>query len=187
MVFFPLSIGRLRQTKDLYWGWDIILSQYAFVLVPYYFYYQTCYLFFGNEQSVNYSVKDQEGFLINPVFEQSVFGMQHLQDIPKQFFIDTHIGSLIEPLHDHLILFILHSRYPDFGRFQMSCFSENDQAKNRRWCGNCEKCARLYIMFRALNISPKKVGFNEDMLTTDKEKYYVIFENGGVTIHRPVS
>ncbi len=180
VVFFPLSIGRLRQTRDLYWGWDIILSQYAFVLVPYYFYYQTRYLFFGNEQSVNYSVKDKEGFLINPVFEQSVFGMQHLQDIPKQFFIDTHIGSLIEPLHDHLILFILHNRYPDFGKFQMSCFSENDRAKNRRWCGACEKCARLYIMFRALDISPKKVGFNEDMLSADKERYYVIFENGGV-------
>lgn len=177
--FFPLSIGRLRQVEDLGWGWDIILSQYAFILVPYYFYYQTKYLFFGNEQSCNFYLKDKEDFFVNPVFEQSVSGMQLLQDIPQLFSIKTHIGSLVEPINEIFITYILHRRYSEFGQFQMSCFSEEPQAKKRRWCGVCEKCARIYIFLKALGISPEKVGFyNGDMLSLEKEKYYVIFDDG---------
>jgi len=176
VIFFPVSVGRLRQSSGLYWGWDIILSQYAFMLIPYYFAYQSRYLFFGNEQSCNFSVYDKSGYLLNPVFEQSVFAMQHLQDIPKQFFINTHIGSLVEPIHEIFITYILHHRYPEFGRFQMSCFAEGNEAKKRRWCGVCEKCARIYIFLKALNISPDRVGFyNGDMFNLDKERFYVLF------------
>lgn len=178
--FFPLTVGNLRQNTGLYWGWDVILSQYALILMPYYFYNQAKYLFFGNEQSCNFFTKDDEGYLVNPVFEQGVSAMQLLQDIPKLFFINTHIGSLIEPLHDHLILYVLHNRYPEIGRFQMSCFSEEPQAKKRRWCGHCEKCARLYIMFKALGISPDRVGFyNNDMLSSKKARYYPLFNHRG--------
>lgn len=177
IIFFPVSVGRLRQSTGLYWGWDIILSQYAFMLVPYFFAHQTRYMFFGNEQSCNFSTLDPSGYLLNPVFEQSVYAMQHLQDIPKQFFINTHIGSLVEPIHEMFITYILHRRYPEIGRFQMSCFSEGGEAKKRRWCGVCEKCARMYIFLRALNISPDRCGFyNGNMLSADKEKYYVIFD-----------
>lgn len=180
IVFFPLSIGRLRQAEDFFWGWDIILSQYALILLPYYFAYKTKYLFFGNEQSCNFHIYDKEGFLVNPVFEQSVYAMQHLNDIPKQFFINTHLGSLVEPIHEIFITYILHHRYPDFGRFQMSCFSEEPQAKKRRWCGHCEKCARIYIFLKAFNFSPERVGLYEDMLKEEKEKYFVIFDDGKV-------
>jgi len=176
VVFFPVSVGRLRQSSGLYWGWDIILSQYAFMLIPYCFAYRARYLFFGNEQSCNFSTYDPGGYLLNPVFEQSVFAMQHLQDIPKQFFINTHIGSLVEPIHEIFITYILHRRYPDVGRFQMSCFSEGTEAKKRRWCGVCEKCARMYVFLKALNISPDRVGFyNGEMFRLAKEQYYVIF------------
>ena len=180
VVFFPLTFGRLRQSSNYYWGWDIILSQYAFVLMPYYFHYQAKYLFFGNEQSCNFHTEDSEGFLINPVFEQSVYGMQHQQDIPKLFSINTHVGSLVEPIHEIFITYILHHRYPEIGRFQMSCFSEEPEAKKRRWFGKCEKCARMYIFFKALNISPDRVGFyNGNMLSRKKEDLYVIFNEGG--------
>nr|MDH7475983.1 hypothetical protein [Microgenomates group bacterium] len=178
--FFSLSFGRLRQSSGFAWGWDIVLSQYAYVLLPFYFYYQAKYLFLGNEQSCNFSVTDKENYLINPVFEQSVSAMQLLQSIPKLFFIQTHIGSLVEPINELFITYILHHRYPEIGRYQMSCFSESNEAKKKRWCGVCEKCARIYIFLRALNISPERVGFyNNDMLSLKKMNYYVIF-NGGV-------
>lgn len=177
--FFPLSIGKLRQQEDLAWGWDIILSQYAFILVPYYFSQQARYLFFGNEQSCNFNMLDKEGFFINPVFEQSISAMQLLQNIPKVFFINTHVGSLVEPINEIFVTYILHHRYPEVGRFQMSCFSETPEAKKRRWCGLCEKCARMYIVFRALNISPERVGFyNSEMLSLASEPFYALFTQG---------
>ncbi len=174
--FFPLPVGRLREGTGLYWGWDIILSQYAFTLLPYYFYHQAKYVFFGNEQSCNFYLKDKEGYYINPVFEQSVAAMQLLQSIPKLFFISTNIGSLVEPLNEIFITYILHHRYSKLGTFQMSCFSEEEEAKKRRWCGACEKCARIYIFFKGLRISPERVGFyNNDMLSLKKERFYVLF------------
>ncbi len=177
--FFKLAVGRLRQGKGFHWGWDLILSQYVFILLPYFFYHRAKYLFIGNEQTCNFSITDDEGYLVNPVFEQSVPGMQLQQDFPKAFFIKTHIGSLIEPLHDHLILYILHHRYPDIAQFQMSCFSYAiKEAKQNRWCGVCEKCARLYILFLGLNINPAKVGFkNKDMLSLKKKKLYPLFSH----------
>lgn len=182
ITFFPVSIGRLRQASGLYWGWDIVLSQYAFMLIPYYFFYQARYLFFGNEQSCSLTLYDKDNYLVNPVFEQSVFAMKHLQDIPKQFFINTHIGSLVEPIHEIFITYILHHRYPDIARFQMSCFSDEPEAKKKRWCGVCEKCARMYVFLRALNIPLEKVGFyNNNMLSLKKEGLYTIF-NGADNI-----
>jgi len=174
--FFPLSFGKLRQDEHLYWGWDIILSQYAFVLIPYYFYHQAKYVFIGNEQSCNFYTKDDEGYLVNPVYEQSVSVMQLLQEIPKLFSINTHIGSLVEPVHEIFISYILHHRYPEIGHYQMSCFSEEPEAKKSRWCGKCEKCARMYIFFKALGISPERVGFyNQQMLNLGKKELYTIF------------
>lgn len=172
--FFPVSIGKLRICDNITWGWDVILSQYSFFLLPYYFYCQSKYLFIGNEQSCNYSCRDKENYLLNPVYEQSISAMQLLEDIPKLFFINTHIGSLVEPLHEILIIYILHHRYPEIGYFQMSCFAYEDNEK-KRWCGRCEKCARMYIFMKALNIDTKKVGYLEDMLSKSKKEYYVLF------------
>ena len=57
----------------------------------------------------------------------------------------------------------------------MSCFSE-EEARKRRWCGVCEKCARIYIFLKALDISPERVGFYQnDMLSLKKKNLYVIF------------
>ncbi len=177
--FFPLSIGRLRQNRGYFWGWDIILSQYAFVLIPYYFYSQSKYLFFGNEQSCNFFTTDNEGYFVNPVFEQSISAMQLLQDLPKLFQIKTHIGSLVEPVHEIFITYILHHRYPQVGKFQMSCFAYGGKNGRKRWCGQCEKCGRMYIYFKALNINPERVGFyTNNMLSLKKEKYYPIFSRG---------
>lgn len=181
VAFFPLPIGKLREASGFYWGWDIILSQYAFFLLPYYFFYHAKYLFFGNENSCNFHLVDKEGYRINPVFEQSVSSMQFLQDIPKLFFINTHIGSLVEPIHEIFITYILHHRYPEVGAFQMSCFSDDEikASRKKRWCGECEKCARLYIFFKALGISPNKTGLTStQMLSLKKGDLYPLFNKG---------
>lgn len=179
--FIPLSFGRLRQEEDLYWGWDILLSQYVFTLIPYYYFHQAKYLFLGGEQSCNFYTKDSEGYLINPVFEQSVTVLQLLGNIPELFSIGTHIGSLVEPIHEIFITYLLHRRYSEIGKFQMSCFSEEPEAKKSRWCGHCEKCARMYIFFKALNINPERVGFyNNHMLDRSKKNLYAIFGHSEV-------
>ncbi|MFH0773493.1 MAG: hypothetical protein V1922_04245 [bacterium] len=180
--FFPVSFGNIRQNNGYYWGWDIILSQYILTLIPYCFYYRTKYIFLGNEQSCNSYSMHHSGFIINPVYEQSVKAMQLLQDIPKLFSIKTHVGSIIEPIHELFITFILHNRYPNLAKYQTSCFLDNHQARKRRWCGICEKCARMYVFFRALQIDPVSIGFPRvNMFNIHKKHLYSLFTNSKET------
>ncbi len=67
-------------------------------------------------------------------------------------------------------------------RYQMSCWSETRQAKKKRWCGHCSKCARIYIFFLALGLDPKTVDFKDEMLSSKNRRYYSIFDkaDGGL-------
>lgn len=175
--FMKLSIGNLRQTDGNYWGWDAILAQYNLLIIPYLFYYRSRYIFFGNELSCSDYIKDAEGFYVNPVFEQSTKGLNLINMIPSLFGLTTATGSLIEGINEIFITYILFNRYPKIAKYQMSCISESKQSKKKRWCGECEKCARMYIFMKALNIDPHVTDFFEkDMLTLAKEKFFVIFE-----------
>lgn len=172
---FPVTPGWLRQIEDLYWGWDLLLTQYTMFLLPFLFGKRARYLFWANEQSCNETFTDREGFIVNPVYEQSFQWLLSSNATAKVLGCNAVFASLIEPIHEIAIMKILHSRYPEIGKYQMSCFADEEIAKNRRWCGICSKCARIYIFMMALGIPPKKVGFIEDMLRNSKKKFYAIF------------
>jgi len=175
--FFPVSAGWLREVSNEgpWWGWDLLLTQYNLFMVPYLFAHRAKYLFWSHEQSCNATFVDKEGFIINPVFEQNHQWLLSMNSSFKALGCNTIFTSLIEPLHDLSIMYILHHRYPEIARFQNSCFGDEEPAKTRRWCGACPKCARMYIFMKALGISPKRVGFFQNMLVPDKIHLYSLF------------
>lgn len=65
--------------------------------------------------------------------------------------------SDLESLPKIEVLKELHQRYPNIARYQYSCFS----AINARWCLNCEKCFRNYIIYKIFDIDPMSVGIDE--------------------------
>lgn len=175
--FFPVTAGWLRQIKDHFWGWDLLLTQYSLLLIPFIFGIRSRYLFWAHEQSCNETFVDKGGYIVNPVFEQSYNWLLSTNAMAKVLGCNAVFASLIEPIHEIAIMKILHSRYPEIGRYQMSCFSEEEEAKNRRWCGVCSKCARMYIFMMALGVAPKKVGFNQNMLVARKRHLFTIFSD----------
>jgi len=180
--FFPVTTGWLREINDSQtsWGWDLILTQYTLFLLPFLFAYRTRYLFWANEQSCNETFIDHEGYIINPVFEQNPQWLLNTNSALKVLGCRSIFASLVEPLHEIAITYILHHRYPQIAKYQSSCFGEEKQAKTRRWCSICSKCARMYIFLKALGINPQKVGFSqsEKMLNQEKRHLYSLF-NGG--------
>jgi len=70
---------------------------------------------------------------------------------------------------------ILHRRYPEIAKYQMSCFFLEDTSATKRWCGQCSKCARMYIFMLALGINPETVGFTENMLGLKKADLFSLF------------
>lgn len=177
--FFPVSAGRLRQTTGRWWGWDLILTQYTLLLIPYIVSLRARYLFWAHEQECNESFADKEGFIINPVFEQSSRWLLTCNNFARELGSNSLFVSLIEPIYDLAIMKILHFRYPKLAKYQASCFALEDAAATKRWCGLCSKCARIYIYLLALGIDPKIVGFSESMLGQKKMDLYTLFNSGG--------
>ncbi len=175
---FPVTPGWLRQTTGKWWGWDLLLTQYTLLLIPYIFGTRSKYLFWANEASCNEVFTDEDGYRVNPVFEQSCEWLLSSNAIAKVMGSNSIFASLVEPIHELAIMKILHYRYPQIAKYQMSCFADEDQAKTKRWCGVCTKCARIYIFMLALGINPRRVGFTENMLLNKKKKLYTIFSNG---------
>lgn len=175
---FPVTPGWLRETTGLWWGWDLLLTQYTLLMIPYIFGTRAKYLFWAHEASCNDTFIDDEGFKVNPVFEQSYQWLLSTNSVARIMGSNSIFASLIEPIHEIAVMKILHNRYPKIAKYQLSCFGEEIQAKTRRWCGVCSKCARIFIFLSAHGISPRRVGFNEDMLSLKKRPLYSVFQNG---------
>lgn len=176
--FLQNQLGVLREAHG--WiGWELQLTQYSLLLLPYAYSHRSRYIFFSNEQSCNFEFVNEEGFVSNPVFEQS-----HAWMAENSMYVrilgakNTFLSSLVGPIHELAILKILHHRYKDLGKYQMSCWAEKKQAKKKRWCGNCPKCARIYIFLLALGVDPKRVDFEDNMLEEKHKRHFSVF--GGV-------
>ncbi len=177
---FPVPLGKLRDKGGLLWGWDMLLTQYTFLFLPFVYYYMPEYFFWSNEQSTNETYQEH-GFTVNPTHEQGASWTLNLNNVFREYGADTKIASILEPLQEFAITYILHHRYPDIGALQLSCDSE--QKRTRRWCEDCYECARIYIFLKAIGIDPKTAGFETDMLKKGKKSLYDIFPPNSTKIH----
>jgi len=180
IYFLKNSLGKLRDPGGWH-GWELQLTQYSLMLLPYVYAKKAGYIFFSNEQSCNDSIVDGEGFRCNPVFEQSHSWL--LQNSLMTSIVGGNslsIGSLLEPLYELAIMKILHHRYPEIGKYQSSCDLDAKPRSGGRWCEGCSKCGRIYIFLLALEINPKKIGFKYDLLSRKYKKLYGIFSSGNI-------
>lgn len=176
--FLRNTLGILREPNG-WFGWELQLTQYSLMLLPYVYARKAGYIFFSNEQSCDDTLMDEEGFRFNPVFEQSHGWL--LQNSMMASVIGGNslsIGSLLEPIHEIAIIKILHNRYPNIAKYQTSCDLPHKPKGNGRWCENCSKCGRMYIYLLAHGIPPKTVGFKHDLLRGKYHSIYTIFSTG---------
>jgi hypothetical protein len=155
-----------------------LLTEYMLLLIPFLYNYNAKYLLLGNEKSCSVPYINEYGYKCYPAFDQTIEWTKELNNMIKIIFGDKfHLCSLLEPIHELAIIKILHKRYPEFAKYQYSCFpDESTSIKNERWCCNCTKCARMYIFFKAFNIDVSKLGFKEDMLSKNYTNYFSIFK-----------
>lgn len=167
--------GWLRQKAREMWGWDMLQMQYAALLIPYAFKFKANYLFFANEQNTNEIEKDNEGYTANLYFEQSEDWMLRLNHLYRHFGLPTGITSIISPIYELMVTYILHKQFPQIAKFQISCQGDSSLSKTKRWCGVCNECARMYLFLRAIGVDPETVGFKEDLLDTKRYDIFHIF------------
>lgn len=184
---FHTQIGFLRNTLGIFrepygwFGWELQLTQYSLILLPYVYAKRAGYILFSNEQSCDDTIIDEDGFRCNPVFEQSHSWLLHNSMMASVIGGNSlSIGSLLEPIHELAIIKILHRRYPKIAKYQTSCDLPEKPKGGGRWCENCSKCGRMYIYLLANGINPKVVGFKRDLLRSKYHHIYTILSNARV-------
>jgi hypothetical protein len=174
--FLRNTLGILREPLNGWFGWELQLTQYSLMLLPYVYAKQAGYILFSNEQSCDDTIVDEDGFKCNPVFEQSHGWL--LQNSLMASIIGGNslsIGSLLEPIHEIAIERILHRRYPQIGKYQSSCDLPKKPKSDGRWCENCSKCARMFVYLLANGVDPKQVGFSRNLLAGKYHHLYTLF------------
>jgi len=147
-------------------GWGLQTTEYALLSLPFVHGEKAEYIALGNEQSCKEEVSvDTEGLLT-----YSEAYDQYIDWTPQQSLLTTllsgrkvHVVSFVEPLFGIAEMAILHGRYPELAKFQMSCLANDKKAKYNRWCQNCDKCAFVYTYCAALQINPRSLGFTENI------------------------
>lgn len=159
------------------WGFGHLITEYCLHALPFAFHHGASYILLGNEKSCDASYVNGEGYKCYPAYDQSSEWLLELSKITRALSHNQmSVMSLIEPLHDLAITRILHTRYPEIGKYQMSCFpDENRHGKKHYWCGHCSKCARVYVFMKASGIDPRSVGLDTDMFRMQFRDLFPVF------------
>lgn len=154
-------------------GWGLHVTEYQILMLPFIFYFDAAYVIVGNEQSCNDVYIDKEGlFIYRAGFDQYRDWTKQQEALLSLLHGEkVEVMSLVEPLYEIAETKILQSKYPNYGKYQMSCFAVDEGAKNRRWCQDCSKCSYFYPLFTAFNIDPRTLGFTENLF--DKKHAYL--------------
>lgn len=181
------TVGQLRNYEYLNvaqteLGWGLQSTEYALEMLPLAYNYQTKYLLFGNEQSCGEYTYDKEGYINHPAYDQSHNWTVQISAM-TQSLTNRNVWtiSLIEPLNDIAVMYVLQHRYPEIGKYEMSCFTETEAGRDSRWCHSCSVCGKMYLLLVAAGFDPKHVGFTKNMLSREYSSYFSLF--GGKKVH----
>lgn len=178
LLILEHDIGLLRdwthlQLPESEYGWGLQSTEYALMMLPYAKYYGAKYILFGNEQSASSSYVS-DGWTVYPCYDQTHIWTQHISTMTSLLTLGEPVqtSSIIEPLMDMIIQRMLVRRYPQFAKYQMSCFANGENGLQSRWCHDCSICAKMYLLCRGGNVNPYMVGFTESMLTANKKHLF---------------
>ena len=154
-------------------GWGLHVTEYALLALPYAEVFDCDFVICGNEQSCNDIYFDKEDVLIYRAGLDQHHDWTKSQGLLQSLLMGRRLDaySMLEPLYEISETKILHHRYPEVGKYQMSCFASAEGSKDRRWCQQCDKCAYMYALLRGFNIDPLKLGFTDNLF--DKAHSYM--------------
>ncbi|MFO8016821.1 MAG: hypothetical protein R6U32_06995, partial [Candidatus Woesearchaeota archaeon] len=129
----------------------------------------------GNQKDMDFGFINKDGYSTLPSFDQSsAWTRQQDMMVRSMTGGKGRVVSVIEPLTNLAITKILHTRYPDLASYQVSCDCL-DASDEKRWCHDCNKCARLFLFMKAFGIDPKRAGFSRNLMQKRYRRLYSIF------------
>ena len=187
LVFLKNSIEKLNDfetwnTMETCLGYMHMITGFCFISLPLLHYFNADKIILGNQKDMDFSFINKENIVTWPAPDQNSRATKE-QHKMIQKMTDNKAGvySIIRPLTNIAITKILHHRYPEFAKYQVSCDCL-DACDEERWCHNCNKCARLSLFTHGIGKHPRVVGFKKNLLDKKHEKHYALF-NGREVDH----
>ncbi|OGG21380.1 hypothetical protein A3D03_05670 [Candidatus Gottesmanbacteria bacterium RIFCSPHIGHO2_02_FULL_40_13] len=177
-LYLDNPLGSLREKGEGWFGWELSMTSWALLSLPFAYKYKSGYIIYSNERSVNSFFYDDEGVRVLPDYEQTAQATEEMSLLTQALSEgEVYTTTFLQGIDEIAVLAILKTRYPkDTFRFLMSCWSETDFGKNKRWCGHCSKCARIYVYLTAIGVNPRKeAGFEDDMFDASKKHLFNVF------------
>lgn len=160
------------------------MNLYTMMLLPFNFFFKSKYIVLGNEQNLNDYFIDKNGIICYPSPDQTSDWIKQQEIFIRMLSSNkAKVVSLIEPLYNIAEMKILHNRYKNVGKYQMSCMLEGIKISKSHWCGECAGCCKAFLFFKALNIDPIKYSFTDDLFKKEYRIYYPLFSKKGARIY----
>ncbi len=157
-------------------GWGLHVTEYCIVLAPFVSHFNADTIVLGNERSCNDTFVDTEGVRVYKAgYDQCKYwtGQQGmLSSLITGQRVD--VVSFVEPIYELAETRILHHRYPDIGKYQMSCFVDDERGHENRWCERCVKCGYMFALIAAFGFDYKKIGFRQNLF---EKKYASLYDH----------
>ncbi len=156
-------------------GYTHMLTGFCFISLPFVNEFKAKYVVVGNQQDMNFGFENKDGFQTYPSFDQtSEWMLKQNEMICEATGNRTNVISVIEPLTNIALTKILHNRYGEFGKYQVSCDCL-DASDEERWCHNCSKCARTIVFMKAFGFDIKRIGMRNLLLDRKNKKLFSLF------------
>lgn len=180
LVFLKNSIEKLNDfetwnTPETCLGYMHMITGFCFVSLPLLHYFKANKVVLGNQKDMDFSFVNKENLVTWPAPDQSSRATREQHKMIKKMTNGQGgVYSIIRPLTNIAITKILHHRYPEFAKYQVSCDCL-DACDEERWCHDCNKCARLSLFTHGIGRHPRIIGFKHNLLDKRYEKHYALF------------
>ncbi len=145
-------------------GWGTQTTVLAMMMVPFALKHGAKYILFGSEYANN-EYEWNNGWKEWLSCDQTPDNTNNQNNIVRLLTGNQcGVRSSFQPLDEINIFYILHHRYPEFGRYQFSCSAEHPLPEGSQWCHKCYKCARMFLFASCCEVDPEKIGYQKNLL-----------------------
>ncbi len=166
--------------QEMAFNYAHMVTSFYFISLPITDFYNSRYIMTGNEKNMDFYLKKKDRKLY-PVVDQTMKYTKKQDKMLKTFDKDLSAFSIIRPITDLAIIKILHTRYPEIAKFQISCYGL-DASNKKRWCQECFACTGASLFLSAFDINPKKIGLKKFFKKKHKS-LYSLFNPKGMDIY----
>jgi len=156
----------LKKQSEIGWGTEA--TTFLLLMLPFIFAYGANMVLFGNEYTNNESYI-KNGWRVFSSYDQHPDWVFQQNNMLSSITANkTQVKTMLEPLEESSVFYILHNRYPKLAKYQFSCHARQPLTNNSHWCHVCSKCWFNNALALSFGLDNTSLGFKKDFIYDTK-------------------